>query len=175
MSSPPCFILLTMPKSLSTLLLALLAIGLAASAQNKKTPSATASKAILREAGVTCASPSSFPNSSTPLPPDRLACNMRNASPKTRDRNAPRSASRPGTTSGPLPEATPGTSRASFSCDSHLYTGNSQKDFNYEANLECRQFLKSIEIPNQALLIPDVSHSTKQAKKLLTFHADGRK
>jgi hypothetical protein len=44
-----------------------------------------------------------------------------------------------------------------------LYTGNSQKDFNYEANLEEREFLKSIEIPHQTLLIPDVSHSTKQA------------
>ena len=88
---------------------------------------------------------------------------MRNASSKTRDRKAIKSASLPGTEPGPLPEATPGTSRASFSCDSHLYTGNSQKDFNYEANLEEREFLKSIEIPHQTLLIPDVSHSTKQA------------
>lgn len=61
-----------------------------------------------------------------------------------------------------------------------LYTGNSQKDFNYEANLEFSEFLESIKIPHQTLLIPDVSHSTKQAyakraTKLLTFHAEGRK
>jgi endo-1,4-beta-xylanase len=61
-----------------------------------------------------------------------------------------------------------------------LYTGNSQKDFNYEANLDYSKFLKSIGIPHETLLIPDVSHSTKQAyqkraETLLRFHAEGRK
>jgi hypothetical protein len=105
---------------------------------------------------------------------------MRNASPKTRDRKATRSASVPGGGAWTLARSYARPSRASFPCSSPLYTGSSQKDFNDEATLEEREFLKSIEIPHQTLLIPDVSHSTKQAyakraKKLLTFHADGRK
>jgi len=56
-----------------------------------------------------------------------------------------------------------------------LYTGNSMKDFNYDANLEYSAFLKSIGIPHDLLHIPYVAHSTaqayeKKAKRLLTFH-----
>lgn len=61
-----------------------------------------------------------------------------------------------------------------------LYTGSTQQDFNHEANQEYSAFLRSLGIPHEVLLIPDVGHSTRQAyekesRRLLEFHAAGRR
>jgi endo-1,4-beta-xylanase len=51
------------------------------------------------------------------------------------------------------------------------------KGFNYENNLAYMKFLKSLNIPFKALIVPDVPHSAmqiyqKEGLKLMRFHAD---
>lgn len=51
------------------------------------------------------------------------------------------------------------------------------KGFNYENNLDYMEFLKSLKIPFETLIVPDVPHSAqqiyqKEGLKLMQFHAD---